>query len=307
MHRLLLAALVAALAVAAHAAAAAVNVFACEPEWASLAQELGGPDVSVFSATAALQDPHQVQARPSLIARLRSADLVVCSGAELEIGWMPNVLRQGNNPKVQPGTPGYLETAQFVSLLETPARLDRAEGDVHAAGNPHIQTGPQNIPPVATALARRLGEIDPAHAAGYAERGQRFLARWNEAMLRWRQQVAPLKGANVATYHRNWIYLMEFCGMRNVLDVEAKPGVPPSASRLAEVIAEVPRRQVRMILYAAYNDPRASDFVAEKTGVPAVLLPHTVGGTPAAKDLVSMFDDTFARLLAALSGHVGKS
>jgi zinc/manganese transport system substrate-binding protein len=296
-----------ALAMATTPAAAALNVFACEPEWASLAQEIGGPDVAVFSATAALQDPHQVQARPSLIARLRSADLVLCTGAELEIGWMPNVLRQGNNPKVQPGTPGYMEAVQFVPLLEAPARLDRADGDVHAAGNPHIQTGPQNIPPVAAALARRLADIDHEHAAGYAERGQRFLARWNQAMLRWRQQVAPLSGLNVAIYHRNWIYLTEFCGMHAVVDIEPKPGVPPSASRLVEVVTEIPRRQARMILYAAYQDPRAAEFVAEKTGVPAVMLPHSPGGTPAAQDLLTMFDDTFARMLAALQGRVGKS
>jgi zinc/manganese transport system substrate-binding protein len=306
MRRLLLAA-VAALGFAGAPAAAAVNVFACEPEWASLAQEIGGPDVSVFAATAALQDPHQVQARPSLIARLRSADFVICTGAELEIGWMPNVLRQGNNGRVQPGTPGYMEAVSFVPLLEVPSRLDRAEGDVHAAGNPHIQTGPQNIPPVAAALARRLSEIDPAHAAGYTERGQRFLARWDEAMLRWRQQVAPLNGVNVATYHKNWIYLTEFCRMHGVVDIEPKPGVPPSASHLAQVITEVPLRQVKMILYAAYQDPRASEFVAERTGVSAVMLPHSPGGTPAAKDLFSMFDDTFARMLAALQGRVGKS
>src|SRR5437773_8639486 len=140
----------------------ALEVFACEPEWAALATELGGDKVEVFSATTARQDPHQIQARPALIARLRSADLVVCTGAELEIGWMPMLLRQAANARVQPGTPGYLEAAQHVRLLEKPTRLDRAEGDIHPAGNPHIQTDPRNIAAVATVLARRMAEVDPA-------------------------------------------------------------------------------------------------------------------------------------------------
>src|SRR5947208_10561326 len=140
----------------------ALEVFACEPEWAALATELGGDKVEVFSATTARQDPHQIQARPALIARLRSADLVVCTGAELEIGWMPVLLRQAANARVQPGTPGYMEAAPQVRMLEVPARLDRAEGDIHAAGNPHIQTDPRNIVAVAAALARRMAEIDPA-------------------------------------------------------------------------------------------------------------------------------------------------
>src|SRR3990167_3202077 len=145
-------------------AAAEIKVFACEPEWAALVQELGGDKVSVFTATTARQDPHHIEARPSLIARLRRADLLVCTGAELEIGWLPVVLRQSGNSAVQPGRPGYFEAANHVQKLEIPARLDRAEGDVHASGNPHIQTDPRNIGAVAAALVRRLAEIEPAGA-----------------------------------------------------------------------------------------------------------------------------------------------
>src|SRR5262252_9131061 len=149
---------------------AELNVFACEPEWAALASEIGGDKVSVFTATTAKQDPHQVQARPALIAQLRSADLVVCTGAELEIGWMPVLLRQASNGRVQPGSPGYFEAAQQVRPLDLPTRFDRAEGDIHPAGNPHIQTDPRNIATVAAALARRLSEIDPADNAVIAQR-----------------------------------------------------------------------------------------------------------------------------------------
>src|SRR3954454_5845429 len=148
--------------------ARALDVFACEPEWAALAQELGGNAVTAVSATTARQDPHQIQARPSLIARLRNAGLVVCTGAELEIGWMPILLRQSANPRIQPNTPGYFEAARQVRLLEVPAQLDRAMGDVHAAGNPHLQTDPRNIAAVATALSARMQQLDPANAATIA-------------------------------------------------------------------------------------------------------------------------------------------
>jgi ABC-type Zn uptake system ZnuABC Zn-binding protein ZnuA len=153
---------------------AALNVFACEPEWAALASEIGGDKVSVFTATTAKQDPHQVQARPALIAQLRSADLVVCTGAELEIGWMLVLLRQAADGRVQPGSPGFFEAAQQVRLLDVPNRLDSAEGDIHLAGNPHIQTDPRNIATVAAALTRRMGELDQADAATFTARAQDF-------------------------------------------------------------------------------------------------------------------------------------
>src|SRR5262252_5287322 len=188
----------------------ALEVFACEPEWAALATELGGDKVETFSATTARQDPHQIQARPALIARLRAADLVVCTGAELEVGWMPVLLRQAANGRVQPGSAGYFEAAQQVRLLEVPTRLDRAEGDIHAAGNPHIQTDPRNIATVAAALSRRMQELDQADAAGFAARTQNFASRWAAAVQRWTQRAAPFRGATVAVYHKNWTYLEDW-------------------------------------------------------------------------------------------------
>src|SRR5476651_2410805 len=162
----LLAAPLVLLSVPAHAA---LRVFACEPEWGALAQELGGSNVDVSVATNALQDPHQIQAKPSLIARARNADLVACTGAELEIGWLPVLLQQSGNAKVQPGQPGNFAAADFVKKLEIPSQVDRSQGDVHAAGNPHIQTDPRNIAQVATALAARLQQVDSAHASQYAQ------------------------------------------------------------------------------------------------------------------------------------------
>jgi zinc/manganese transport system substrate-binding protein len=250
----------------------------------------------------ARQDPHQVQARPSLISQLRGADLLVCTGAELEIGWLPVLLRQAANPRIQPGTPGYFEATQRVRLMEVPAQLDRAMGDVHAAGNPHIQTDPRNIAAVATALAQRMQQLDPANAAAIAAYSQNFMARWAAATQRWTTQAAALRGTPIATYHKYWVYLEDWLGLREIATVEPKPGVPPGSQYLAQLIAELPARGVRGVLYATYEDPRASEFVATRIGVPAIALPGTVGGSERATDLFGLFDDTVDRLTRGLGG-----
>src|SRR6266849_5629919 len=184
-------------AVIALPATAALNVFACEPEWAALAQELGGDRVSVYSATTALQDPHRIEARPSLIARVRSADLLICSGSELEIGWIPLLLTQSGNPRIQLGSPGYFEASQHVVRLEIPQVIDRALGDIHPGGNPHVHTDPRNIARIAPVLMERMAQIDPANADSYRSRGKSFLERWQTAIARWEQQAAPLKSVPI--------------------------------------------------------------------------------------------------------------
>ncbi len=291
-----LATLVLLLALPAHAA---VRVFACEPEWGALAQELGGDRVDVTVATTALQDPHQIQAKPSLIARARNADLVVCTGAELEIGWLPLLLQQSGNARLQPGQPGNFAAADVVRKLDVPTQLDRSQGDVHAAGNPHIQTDPRNIARVAVALAARLRKVDPANAAVYAKREADFSQRWQAAIDRWTAQAAPLKGAAVVSQHKAFVYLYDWLGLKEVAVLEPKPGVEPSASHLQSVLATLKGNPARMVLYAAYQDPRPSLWLTANGGVPAVKLPFTVGGSDAAKDLFGLFDDTLARLLAA--------
>lgn len=280
-------------------ASAALNVFACEPEWGALAEELGGDRVKVSTATTALQDPHRIEARPSLIARARNADLLVCTGAELEVGWLPVLLRESGNPKVQPGRPGHFEAASFVILLEKPARIDRAEGDVHPAGNPHIQTDPRRIAQVAEVLAGRLAEIDPDGAGHYRVRYQAFAKRWSEAMTRWEKQAAPLKGVRVVMHHK-LPYLIGWLGMIEVTTLEPKPGLDPTTSHLASVLEELKRQPAKMVIRAAYNPPRAAQWLAERTGVKEVVIPFTVGGTEAAKDLFELFDDTVKRLLVGL-------
>ena len=297
LHRwpALLASLLALSAVPAHAA---VRVFACEPEWGALAQELGGKLVDVAVATSALQDPHQIQAKPSLIARARNADLVVCTGAELEIGWLPVLLQQSGNARVQPGQPGNFAAADFVRKLDVPAQLDRAQGDVHAAGNPHIQTDPRNIALVANALATRLQQLDPANAAQFAQAHAEFAKKWEQAIARWSAQAAPLRGTAVVSQHKAFVYLYDWLGMKEVAVLEPKPGVEPSAAHLQTVLATLKGAPAKMVLVAAYQDPRPSEWIARNAGLAIVKVPFTVGGSDAAKDLFGLFDDTVARLLA---------
>ena len=278
---------------------AALNVFACEPEWAALAREIGGNDVKVTSATTAMQDPHRIEARPSLIAQTRRANLVVCTGAELEVGWLPLLLRESGNAAVQPGRPGFFEAARHVPMLDKPARIDRSQGDVHASGNPHIQTDPRNIARVGAALAQRLAEVDPANAAAYQARWKDFSARWDAAISRWQQQATPLKGMAVVVQHKSFTYQLNWLGMREVATLEPKPGVEPSINYLAEVAARLKTTPAKAVLRAAYQSPRASEWLAQRAGIPAIALPFTVGGAAGTDDLFGLFDVTLAELLKA--------
>ena len=288
------------MALAALPAMAALNVFVCEPEWGALAKEIGGEKVSVYSATTALQDPHRLEARPSLIARIRSADLVVCSGSDLEVGWLPLLLTQSGNAKVQPGSPGYLEASQFVLKLEIPKVIDRSLGDIHPGGNPHIHLDPRNIAKVAEVLTERLAQIDRPNADAYQRDSKAFLARWQEAIGRWEREGARLKGVPIVVYHKDMSYFINWMGMREAGSLEPKPGLPPTPSHLADLVERMKRDPAKVVVYSAYNSPKAAEFLAERTGIPAVMLPFTVGGSEKAKDLFGLFDDTIGRLLAAV-------
>ena len=295
----LLLALVAALAlVQARPALAELRVFACEPEWGALAKELGGDAVTVDVATTALQDVHQIEAKPSLIAKVRKADLVACTGAELEVGWLPQLLRQAGNAKVASG-PGYFLAASQVTTLEKPAQLDRAAGDVHPDGNPHIQMDPYRVLKVAKALSARLAQIDPGNATAYATRLAAFDGRWSAAIKRWETKAAPLKGQRVVVQHNSWIYLTKWLGIEQVGALEPKPGVPPTSAHLASMVATVKEKKPFAVIRAAYQDGKASDWLSERTGVPSVVLPFSVGVDAKSQDLFGMYDATIDALLGA--------
>ena len=277
---------------------AELRVFACEPEWAALVMELGGDKVNAWSATHALQDPHRIEARPSLIARARNAQLVVCTGAELEAGWLPSVLRESGSAGVQPGRPGHFEAAALVARLEIPLKLDRAEGDVHASGNPHIHLDPHNLLAVAAPLAKRMGELDAANAAHYAERQRAFAERLRAAIARWEKEAAPLRGMRVVAQHRSFSYLFRWLGLVEAGTLEPKPGIEPGSAHLAQLVARAKAQQARLIVRTPFDSPRPGEWLAERTGMPLATLPFTVGGSERAQDLFGLFDDTLAKLKA---------
>ncbi len=279
-------------------AQATVRILATTADWGALATELGGDRVSVYVATTALQDVHRVDAKPSLVARARTADLVVATGAELEIGWLPVLVQESGNPKIQPGATGYFEAAAQLSLLEVPTQLDRSMGDIHPQGNPHLQLDPHNIAVVAKALTSRLAMLDAGNADYYRKRGSDFDARLTQAITRWEIKAAPLKGMPVVIMHRDQIYLCHWLGLKEVAAIEPKPGVPPSAGYLGQLVSKLSASPPNLILLNAYNDAKAANWLSERVHVPVVTLPFSVGGTPEAKDLFSLFDDTINRLQA---------
>ena len=258
------------LGIAAGPVWAAVNVFACEPEWGALAQELGGDKVSAFS------------------------------GSELEVGWLPLLLTQSGNDRIQPGSPGFIEASQLVVKLEIPKVVDRSLGDIHPAGNPHVHLDPRNIAKVASVVSARLSEIDHANEAFYKERADSFGKRWQEAIPKWQQRAQPLKGVPVVVYHKDMSYFINWAGMREAGSLEPKPGIPPTPTHLAELVEQMKRNPAKVVVYSPYNDPRAAEFLGQRANIPNVMLPFTVGGTEKAKDLFGLFDDTIERLLATV-------
>jgi len=284
--------------VSAFPAQAKLSVFACEPEWGSLLQELAGDAIEVNVATTAMQDVHQIEARPSLIARMRRADLLVCTGAELEVGWLPQLVRQSGNSKVTSGDGAFLAASQ-VETLDKPGTVDRAQGDVHPQGNPHVHLDPHRVLTIANALSARLAQLDAANAATYTARLADFTTRWNAAIVRWEAKAAPLKGRHLVVHHISWVYLEHWLGLDEIGTLEPKPGVPPTSSHLSELIATTKAQAPLAILSAAYQDEKPGRWLSERTGVPALVLPFTVGGDDESKDLFGLFDSTIDKLLGA--------
>ena len=280
-------------------AQAEINIFACEPEWASLSQELGGDKVTTYSATTGLQDPHYIQARPSLIAKARRADLLVCTGAELESGWLPLLQRKSGNADIQVGAAGYFMATDYVQLTGIPSQLDRSQGHIHAAGNPHIQTSPILLFTVAKALTKQLQHIDKANQAYYQQRLLDFELRWQAALLRWQQLAKPLKGMPIVIQHDNWDYLIEWLQLEKVASLEVKPGVPPTLADLSAIVQQLKVTPSKLVIHAAYQSPRASDWLVEQTGITKRILPFTIGGNKAVTDLFGLFDNTLMLLLDA--------
>ena len=277
---------------------AKVKVFACEPEWAALAEEIGGDKVEAFSATSAVQDPHYIRARPSLISKARKADLLLCSGASLEIGWLP-ILLQKVSSDLQPGSIGYLMAAEVVPVLGIPVKVDRSMGDVHPEGNPHVHLNPHNIMLVGKSLADRLAVIDAENASFYHDSYRDFSSRLRRAIPRWESEAAMLKGKPVVVHHKSFTYLLDWLGMKQVGTLEAKPGIPPTTSHLKNLLRQLKSSPADVIIRAPSDPDDGSEWLSEKTGTKAIVLPYTVGGDEQSSDLFALFDRTIALLKGA--------
>jgi len=278
-----------------------LNVFACEPHWTALVNEIGAGHVNVTTATGAYNDPHFIQAKPSLISAMRKADLVVCNGADLEVGWLPVLMQQGARDTVQPGQPGYLDASQYVQLLQVPSRVDRAQGDIHPYGNPHFQTDPRTIAAVAPQLAQRMAQLDPSNAADYQKRYADFKARWDAALKRWGQEAAAVKGMKLIAYHDGWVYMQDWLGVDAVGFLEPKPGIPPSPSHLADLLAAIKSQGVAGIIYTPYEDEQAPQWLSQRGGIPTAVIPDTVGADDD-KDLFQFYDLMVNQLLKLHGG-----
>lgn len=273
----------------------AINIFTCQPDWASLAKE-HAPQATIFSATNAFQDPHFIQARPSLIAKMRKADLVICSGAEQEIGWLPELQRQSRNQSIQNGGQGLLFASDHVKMLDKQDSVDRSQGDVHAHGNPHVQFAIDDMVAISKALVSRLVLIDPANSLQYESDGQKFQKKWQSKMPQWRLQAQSLKGKQVVGYHATYRYLYDWLGMTQVADLEPKPGVSPTTAHLSS-LAIFDASQVMAIVYSSHQSDNAANWLAKRTNLPVKVLAQSVGGTEQATDIFSLIETSIDALL----------
>ncbi|MGA9116075.1 MAG: zinc ABC transporter substrate-binding protein [Bacteroidota bacterium] len=273
-----------------------LRVVAAYPYIASIAEQVGGPDVRVEALAQGDWDPHTILPRPSFIARLRMADLLIINGAQLEIGWLPALMNQAGNPGINVGSRGLLDLSRFVKLMDAPSGVSRAHGDIHPDGNPHFCLDPGNVPLLARAVAERLSELHPAGAQGFASRREAFERRWGEKMKEWSGALAPLKGKTVVEYHRIFDYFLARYGMRILGTVEMLPGIPPASGHIAELENRMKETSIRFLLQDVYNPADATRHLARKHGIPLVELPHDVGAVTEATDIFGLFDEIVRRL-----------
>lgn len=277
-------------------AQAALNVFACEPEWADLVRALV-PDADIHIATSARQDPHYIEARPSLIAAMRRADIAVCTGASLEAGWLPALISRASNREIQPGKPGLFLAAEQVRLHQPHEHVDRSMGDVHPEGDPHIHLDPDRVPNIVDALADRLADIAPGQADGIRLRQRQWQVRWKLQKAQWRDAAEELEGMQIVVQHATFGYLLRWLGVETAIDLEPKPGLPPSASHLSRVLSDPALEEARLVLVASYQDQRPARWLSERTGLPVAVLPGTVTNESGSDTLAALIGQIIDRLL----------
>ncbi|MGE5362143.1 MAG: metal ABC transporter substrate-binding protein [Bacteroidales bacterium] len=274
-----------------HAAAAKLKVVASTQDLASLASEVGGDRIDVQALAKGYQDPHFVEPKPSFILALNKADLLIVVGRELEIGWLPPLIQQSRNSRIQPGADGYLDASLTVKILEIPTgQVTRAMGDVHPMGNPHYWLDPENGRRIAQAIQKKLAAMQPADAAYFAQRLADFEKRLTEAEKRWDSAMGPLRGMKIVTYHRSWPNFADHFGLNVVGYIEPRPGIPPSPSHTLELSAEMKRQNVKLMLIEPYFDTKTPDAIARDTGAKVLIMAPSVGGEKDITDYFKLFD-----------------
>jgi zinc/manganese transport system substrate-binding protein len=290
-----------ATSVTASRALAAITVVTSTEDLASIVREVGGDKVKVEAIARGYQDPHFVEPKPSFILKLHGADLLVAVGRELEIGWLPPLIQQSRNARIQPGADGYLDASLNVRILELPTgQITRAMGDVHPQGNPHYWLDPENGRKIAQTVQAKLSAISRSDAAFFAQRYADFDRRLGEAQQKWTAAMAPYKGLKVVTYHRSWANFADRFGLDVIGYVEPKPGIPPTPSHTLDVIQEMKRQNVKLILVEPYFDLKTPQSIARATGAEVLVLPPSVGGVKDVTDYIGLFEYDVNTLVAAI-------
>jgi len=289
--------LIVASAICAHAK---LNVVATLPDFGSLAREIGGDKVNVIVLAKATEDPHFVDARPSFVVSLRKADVLIDGGAELELGWLPPLLQNARNPKIEIGKPGRVQASQGIRLMNVPTNVTRAAGDVHALGNPHFMSDPIIAKAVAQHIAQSFAALDPANAGFYEANYKKFEATVNAKLQEWGASMLAFKGQNVVAYHDSWPYFAHRFGLNIDVFLEPKPGIPPSPSHLTDVIAQMKAQHIKAIIVEPFHDRRIAEKVAGATGAKVVEFSQFPGGIPGTDSYVKLINTLVSRLAAAL-------
>jgi zinc/manganese transport system substrate-binding protein len=292
---------------AASARAATLNVVTTTQDMGSIAQEVGGDKIKVTALAKGYQDPHFVEAKPSFVLILNKANLLIVVGRDLEIGWLPPLITQSRNAKIQPGSEGYLDPSQSAKILDMPTgAITRAEGDVHPLGNPHYWLDPENGRRIAKAIETKLSQMDPPNASYYAQREEDFEKRLTAAEQRWKAQMAPYKGLKVVTYHRSWPNFADAFGLQVIGYVEPKPGIPPTPQHTLDVINAMKAQNLKIIIVEPYFDTKTPNSIAANTGAKVLVMPPSVGGVPPASDYFKLFDTDITMLIDAIKATGAK-
>jgi zinc/manganese transport system substrate-binding protein len=275
---------------------AEIKIAAAYPYIADIAARIGGEKVEAAALAPGNWDPHFVPAKPSLIAKVRNADLLISNGAELEIGWLPPVIRESRNAKIMPGAKGFLDLSDHIKLIDIPADISRAKGDVHPSGNPHFNLNPVNMLIISKVISEKLSEIDPGNADYFKINQQKFSEIWNKKLTEWEKAMAPFRGSRVVQYHKIFDYFLKCYGLIPAIELEPLPGISPSSNHIARVIETIKIEKIKYVFNDVYHSVKPAELVAGKGGAKVIVLPHDVGAVKEARDVVSLFDEIVRRI-----------